>query len=350
MRPTLMLLSAAVLGQQVVGLSLPNERGVEEGDLTTTQRTSDERDSTTTKRIVETGDLTIKKLVVDELDSAEKHVEKRDLSGLLSGALDILEAAPGVVNEVVNTTIRVVRALKETVDENGILQNDLNTMLGLNVTTGLPTNRSTAVACPDVAVIFARGTNEPGNVGFLTGPPFFDALRTYMNGTGSIAVQGVNNYPAQPAGFFAGGSKNGASFMAEVASRTRAMCPNTRITMSGYSQGSQVARLAIAQLAPDVRAKVSSVVLFGDPLGGQAVEGVDGTRLLVVCHTGDNICQGGTLILDPHLNYSLDAPTAALFVMQRSNLGLASRDAQNEGMGGTMVGKVQDIMEAFKQS
>ncbi|KAF6840858.1 cutinase [Colletotrichum plurivorum] len=299
--------------------------------------------------------------------------EKRDLSALLSGTLDILEKVPGLVNQVVNTTIQVVRALKETVAENGISQDGLVTTLGLNTTTGLPLPSTTQFTCPDVAILFARGTNEPGefvflggddfdrmmkeqilmaagNVGFLTGPPFFDALRTYMNGSGSVVVQGVNDYPAQPADFFVGGSKKGAAFMAQVASRTQSACPNTRLTISGYSQGSQVARIAIAEMPPDARAKISSVVLFGDPLGGKAIDGVDPTRLLVVCHTGDNICQGGSFIFDPHLNYSLDAPTAALFVMQRSGLGMASRDAQNQGMGATMVGKVQDIMRIGKKS
>ncbi|KAK2065025.1 cutinase [Colletotrichum caudatum] len=278
----------------------------------------------------------------------------RDLSRLLSGNLDLLDKVPGLVNKVVSTTILVVRALRETIDDNGEIRNDLDTALGFNSTTGLPIGDSTsAVSCPNIAVIYARGTNEPGmpgvirgvrNVGFLTGPPFFDALKTYVNGTGTLSIQGVNQYPAEPAGFFAGGSTTGATAAAQVASRTLTMCPNTRLTMSGYSQGSQVARLAIAQLTPDQRARISSVVLFGDPLGGAAVPGVDETRLLVDCHTGDNICEGGTLVLSPHLDYSSDAPTAALFVMQRSNLGLASRDAENEGMGGTVVGKVQEIM------
>ncbi|KXH30365.1 cutinase [Colletotrichum nymphaeae SA-01] len=276
----------------------------------------------------------------------------RDLSSLLSGSFEVLDRVPGLVDKVVNTTLLVVRALRETVAENGITQNDLDTALGINGTTGmplpLPGNTTRAVTCPDVAVLFARGTNEPGNVGFLTGPPFFDALRTYMNGTGSIAIQGVNSYPADPPGFFAGGSATGAAFAAQVASRTLSACPDTRLTVSGYSQGSQVARLAVGQLPPDQRARLSSVVLFGDPLGGKAIDGVDPTKLLVVCHTGDNICQGGNFIFNPHLDYSLDAPTAALFVMQRSKLGLASRDALNEGMGDTMVGTVQGIMHSPK--
>ncbi|KAK1596317.1 cutinase [Colletotrichum navitas] len=276
----------------------------------------------------------------------------RDLSHLLSGKLDVLDRVPGLVNKVLSTTILVVRALRETIDDNGETRNDLDTALGFNSTTGLPIGNSTSsVSCPNIAVIYARGTNEPGmsrvvrgNVGFLTGPPFFDALKTYVNGTGTLSIQGVNQYPAEPAGFFAGGSMTGATAAAQVASRTLTMCPNTRLTMSGYSQGSQVTRLAIAQLTPDQQARISSVVLFGDPLGGAAVSGVDETRLLVVCHAGDNICEGGNLVLSPHLDYSSDAPTAALFVMQRSNLGLASRDAENEGMSGTVVGKVQGIM------
>lgn len=53
--------------------------------------------------------------------------------------------------------------------------------------------------CANVIIIFARGTTEPGNVGLVTGPPFFDALRKQL-GDRSLAVQGVD-YPATFAGF-----------------------------------------------------------------------------------------------------------------------------------------------------
>ena len=53
--------------------------------------------------------------------------------------------------------------------------------------------------CSDITVVFARGTTEPGNVGLMTGPPFFDALSEQL-GAGSLAVQGVE-YPATFAGF-----------------------------------------------------------------------------------------------------------------------------------------------------
>jgi len=43
--------------------------------------------------------------------------------------------------------------------------------------------------CKPVTIIFARGTFEPGNIGLLAGPPFFNAL-SYAIGD-KLAVQGV---------------------------------------------------------------------------------------------------------------------------------------------------------------
>jgi hypothetical protein len=49
-------------------------------------------------------------------------------------------------------------------------------------------------------------------VGILTGPPFFAEIAAYMNGTGKLAIQGVD-YPAEISGFLAGGSTIGATTM-----------------------------------------------------------------------------------------------------------------------------------------
>ena len=62
-----------------------------------------------------------------------------------------------------------------------------------------------------VTVIFARGTTEPGNVGVLVGPPFFDALGAIV-GSGNLVVQGVD-YPASVEGFLEGGDSGGAQTM-----------------------------------------------------------------------------------------------------------------------------------------
>ena len=51
--------------------------------------------------------------------------------------------------------------------------------------------------CTDMTVIFARGTGETGNVGSVTGPPMFKALRSKV-GNNRVTVQGVD-YPASSA-------------------------------------------------------------------------------------------------------------------------------------------------------
>ncbi len=65
-----------------------------------------------------------------------------------------------------------------------------------------------------MTVIFARGTTEQGNVGTLSGPPFFDALSKVI-GVKNLAVQGVV-YPADIPGFLAGGDANGSKNMAQL--------------------------------------------------------------------------------------------------------------------------------------
>jgi len=66
-------------------------------------------------------------------------------------------------------------------------------------------------ACGPVTVIFARGTTEPGNVGVLAGPPFFDALGSII-GSGNLVLQGVD-YPASVEGFLEGGDSESSQTM-----------------------------------------------------------------------------------------------------------------------------------------
>ena len=76
-----------------------------------------------------------------------------------------------------------------------------------------------------------------------------------------------------------------------------------------------VVHTAASNLDAATMSKVSAVVLFGDPYDGQPVANFDAAKTLVVCHDGDNICQGGDIILLPHLTYAEDADTAAAFVL-----------------------------------
>ena len=56
-----------------------------------------------------------------------------------------------------------------------------------------PVPTAAAEPCPDVEVVFARGTNEPPGVGGI-GQTFVDTLRSHV-GTKSLGVYPVN-YPA----------------------------------------------------------------------------------------------------------------------------------------------------------
>lgn len=300
---------------------------------------------------------------------------------------------------------------KEDDDENNTNNNNNNATTTANTTlpqtgTGVATTASASPNCPGMAVLFARGTTEPGtfsssfppieeefyfphkivnhspkdltckcvltgNVGIFAGPSFFTALRNYINGSTTLAIQGVD-YPASVAGFLAGGSPGGSEVMAALANMTMAVCPKTKLVLSGYSQGAQVVHNAMKLInlpststataattttnttttttttTPNtatalningfntavVNAGVSSVVLFGDPRNGTAIPGVDASRVMSICNPKDDICAaGGDIITLAHLMYNQNAPQAAMFAMQKTALGLASTDATNQGMG-----------------
>ncbi|KAI7783419.1 cutinase [Diaporthe eres] len=294
--------------------------------------------------------------------------DERDLSGAVG---DLIDDFADLVNDTASLLSQFVAVIKEV--KNATNENDLVGLLGVNVTSsdkddddddnaarvngtvGAVAANGT-VTCPDMAVLFARGTAELGNVGLYTGPSFFTALRNYINGTSTMAVQGVP-YPASIGGFLAGGSPLGSGVMADLANKTASACPNTKIIMAGYSQGAQVVHNAMEKVAAmsntttapnnvNVASRVSSVVLFGDPRNGTAVAGVDQARVLSLCNAQDDICaKGGDKITLDHLTYNRNAPQAAMFVMQKSALGLMSNDAMMQGMGNVPVvkaGKGQD--------
>jgi len=228
---------------------------------------------------------------------------------------------------------------KETLCLESFLNNSviLNTFLGDHGTVIFQNDLvQNVTACPAMSVIFARGTAEFGNVGILTGPPFFAAIAEYMNGTGRLAIQGVD-YPAEVASFLAGGSPIGAALMAQLINTTLAACPSTPLVLSGYSQGAQLVHLAALSLPASTTAKISSVVLFGDPKNGTAIQGVAANKVLTICHAGDDICKGGDDISMSHLNYSLDSRTAAVFALGSAGakLGITSQKMRpaDRGLG-----------------
>lgn len=173
--------------------------------------------------------------------------------------------------------------------------------------------------CKAFTLIFARGTTENGNIGDIVGPPFVAALNS-MLGSSQVAVQGVNNYPADIAGFEAGGSATGSQNMAQLIAQTMQQFPKTKLCVSGYSQGAQVAHNAANMITQAQTNFINSVVLFGDPDKGEAFGTVPASKVSTDCHLGDDICLHGDLILPPHLDYCLDANQEAAFAVQKSGL------------------------------
>ena len=130
----------------------------------------------------------------------------------------------------------------------------------------------------------------------------------------------MNNYAADIAGFNEGGSPSGSQNMAQLIALAQSKCPHTKLCVSGYSQGAQVAHNAADMITASQTAFVNSVVLFGDPDDGEAFGKVKASRVSTDCHLGDDICLHGDLILPPHLDYCLDVDREAAFVVGLSGL------------------------------
>lgn len=122
--------------------------------------------------------------------------------------------------------------------------------------------------CRAVTILFARGTTEPGNVGELAGPPFFQALVTDI-GASNVAVQGVD-YSASIVGFLEGGDPTGSALMASLVGEAQSKCPNTKLVLSGYSQGGQLVHNAAKMLTASETAFVNSGKPWFSPSLGDA--------------------------------------------------------------------------------
>jgi cutinase len=185
--------------------------------------------------------------------------------------------------------------------------------------------------CPDVDLVFARGTSEPPGVGGIGGS-FVDALRGQIGGR-SLAVYPVN-YPASSdfgspdfVGTFIDGIRDASSHIESMA----ASCPKTREVLGGFSQGAAVAGFVTssavpkgvpaasvpAPMPPDIANHVAAVTLFGTPsdqflekYGAPdiAIGPLYQSKTLQLCAPGDPICGGGG---DPaaHASYGANGMT-----------------------------------------
>lgn len=126
-------------------------------------------------------------------------------------------------------------------------------------------------------------------MGTVIGPPLATALASAA-GADKVYTEGVD-YPADAAGNANGGATGGAA-MAKQAAAILSSCPDTKLVLSGYSQGAMVVHNALSAQGLDA-SKVAAIVAFGDPFNGQEFQGVDASKCKEFCGSSDFLCSSG---------------------------------------------------------
>lgn len=187
---------------------------------------------------------------------------------------------------------------------------------------------ASADPCSDVAVVFARGTHQEPGLGNV-GEAFVQSLTAQVNGR-SVDVYAVN-YPASDD--YHGSSSAGAGDATAHIRDVVANCPNSKIVLGGYSQGSTVIDLATNQLPASAADHVAAVALFGEPSsgfstmlwGGQPLPTINpiyGSKTISLCAPDDPICSpGGNMMA--HVSYIAAGMTnqAATFAVTKLGPG-----------------------------
>ncbi|MBV8863113.1 MAG: cutinase family protein [Mycobacterium sp.] len=198
---------------------------------------------------------------------------------------------------------------------------------------------ASAQPCPDVDVVFARGTGEPPGVGGV-GQAFVDALRPQV-GARSFDVYPINYQASSDFSDriqFAQSVVDGIKDAGGHIESTAAHCPNTRIVLGGYSQGAAVAGFVTSAsvpagipaeyvsflpkpMPPEVANHVAAVALFGKP-STQWLQNYGAPTITIgplyvpktidLCAPGDSICdgEGGGAPTLAHTQYPMNGMVA----------------------------------------
>lgn len=179
-----------------------------------------------------------------------------------------------------------------------------------------PHPAAAAPPCPDVQVVYARGTAEPAGVG-VVGQEFVDALRA-QTPTRSVEIYPVDYLASNQFADrleFARSVVDGIRDAGAHVQATAATCPATRIVLGGFSQGAVVAGfvtaaavpegvpadLVPAPLAPQIADHVAAVALFGMPSAAWmenfgappiVIGPLYAGKTIQLCAPGDEICDG----------------------------------------------------------
>lgn len=161
--------------------------------------------------------------------------------------------------------------------------------------------------CPDVEVVFARGTSEPAGIGRV-GQALTDSLASQLAGR-TVSTYAVN-YPASY-DFLA--AADGAADATNHILATAAACPSTRFVLGGYSQGAAVVDMLVGipplgnkvgdigsapPLPSSVANKVAALATFGNPAAkfGNPISAAGAPfagKGIDLCNDGDPICSRG---------------------------------------------------------
>jgi len=167
------------------------------------------------------------------------------------------------------------------------------------VSGGIPS--AGADSCPDVALTFARGTDEPAGLGQV-GQALVDSLR---QSTGKNIDAYPVNYKASLLQLHGGDGANDAiKHIKDVADK----CPSTPQVLGGYSQGASVIDIVTgvpiggigwgSSLPAQYANNVIAVTTFGNPAdrsGGpiSAQSQLFGAKSIDYCNPEDPICHAG---------------------------------------------------------
>ncbi|WP_156686020.1 cutinase family protein [Mycobacterium sp. Marseille-P9652] len=217
-----------------------------------------------------------------------------------------------------------------------------------------------AAPCPDVQVVFARGTDDPAGVG-PTGQAFIDSLRPRV-GAKSLDIYPVD-YPATYD--FKNAAMDGIRDAdAHVVSMAHD-CPNTKMVLGGYSAGAAVMGFVTSAavpagidpatvpkpMDPEVANHVSSVVLYALPsdkmmnLFGAPpviVGPLYQAKSIQVCAPEDPICSDGGSF-DVHKSYSTNGPIidqGAAFATSRLGGGPGAPGGAGPGAPAVVAGSL----------
>ncbi len=164
-----------------------------------------------------------------------------------------------------------------------------------------------AAGCPDVELVFARGTSEPAGIGRV-GQALHDQLQASL-GDRTLGVYAVN----YPASYDFLGAADGANDATNRIAQVVETCPNTRFVLGGYSQGAAVVDMLLGipplgnkvgevgsapPMPQSLASRVAAVAVFGNPSTkfglpvSAAVEPFSG-KGIDLCANGDPICSQG---------------------------------------------------------